>query len=160
MLSILLTIALMAANQAGTLSGTDLLQRGKDNFRAAQYAHAVDDLRAAADALLSAEQKQAYVTTGKIETLPQLEEALVYLTVAYSKLGREDDARETLSRLAAAERIEPHYATLPLTGDVADFPAVATKLSPSMQLPPNPQLATASVVAPAPTVAPTVAVAE
>ena len=59
MLSILLTIALMAANQAGTLSGSDLLQRGKDNFRAAQYAHAVDDLRAAADVFLSADQKQA-----------------------------------------------------------------------------------------------------
>jgi tetratricopeptide (TPR) repeat protein len=155
MLSILLTIALMAANQAGTLSGTDLLQRGKDNFRAAQYAHAVDDLRAAADALLTAEQKQAYVTTGKIDTLPQLEEALVYLTVAYSKLGRSDDARETLTRLAAAERIETHYATLPLTSDVGEFPAIAAKLSPSMHLPTNSQLASAVIATPAPAPTPT-----
>jgi tetratricopeptide (TPR) repeat protein len=151
MLSILLTIALMAANQAGTLSGTDLLQRGKDNFRAAQYAHAVDDLRAAADALLSAEQKESFVTTGKIETLPQLEESLVYLTVAYTKLGRDDDARETLSRLAAAERIESHYATLPLTGDVSDFPSIATRLSPALQLPLNPQLASAQPLVQPPT---------
>lgn len=150
MLSILLTIALMAANQAGTLSGSDLLQRGKDNFRAAQYAHAVDDLRAAADALLTAEQKQAYVTTGKIDTLPQLEEALVYLTVAYSKLGRDDDARETLTRLAAAERIETHYATLPLTSDIGEFPAIAARLSPSMHLPTNSQLASGVIAAPPP----------
>jgi len=154
MLSILLTIALMAANQAGTLSGPDLLQRGKDNFRAAQYAHAVDDLRAAAEALLSTEQKQAYVTTGKLDTLPQLEEALVYLTVAYSKLGRDDDARETVSRLAAAERIETHYATLPLTGEVAEFPAIAARLSPALQLPNNPQLASAEPVSAPPPPAP------
>jgi len=154
MLSILLTIALMAANQAGTVSGPDLLQRGKDNFRAAQYAHAVDDLRAAAEALLSAEQKQSYVTTGKLDTLPQLEESLVYLTVAYSKLGREDDARETLARLAAAERIESHYAALPLTGEVAEFPAIAAQLSPALQLPNNPQLASAEPVSAPPVTSP------
>ncbi|MGZ4778864.1 MAG: hypothetical protein ACXV5L_06685 [Thermoanaerobaculia bacterium] len=153
MLSILLTIALMTADQAAAVSGIVLLQSGKDNFRAAQYARAVDDLRKAADSFLSAEQKQQYVETGKLDTLPQLEEALVYLTVSYSKLGRETDARDTVARLVAAERIEPNYAKLPLTADVADFPALAARLAPSSPLPMNPQLANGGI-APPPTPAP------
>jgi tetratricopeptide (TPR) repeat protein len=156
MLSILLTIALMAADQAGSLSGGDLLQRGKDNFRALRYAEAIDDLRAAADAFLSADQKQKYVESGRLETLPQLEEALVYLTIAYAKIGRDGDARETISRLVTAEKIEPHFSKLALTADVAELPAIVVRLAPTVQLPANAQLASgapAPAVAPAPSVA-------
>jgi len=151
MLSILLTIALMAADQAGTLSGGDLLQRGKDNFRVLRYAEATDDFRAAADAFLSADQKQKYVESGRLETLPQLEEALVYLTIAYAKIGRDADARETISRLVTAEKIEPHFSKLALTADVAEFPAIVARLAPTLQLPANAQLASG---APPPAVVP------
>ena len=124
-----------------TMSPDALLQRGRDNYRSGNYAQAVDDLRAAADGFLSPAQMQTYVNTGRLETLDRFETAMVYLAMSYTKMGREQDAREPLMRIVTAERIAPTYATLNLDSDVADFENVARRLSPSVPLPANTALA-------------------
>ena len=79
-----------------------LLQRGRDHYRAGEYAEAVMALENAAQEFFSNEQMQRYVQTGELDTLPQFETALVYLALAQAKLGRDDDARETKRRLINA----------------------------------------------------------
>src|SRR5206468_12109752 len=101
------------------ISSADLLQRGRDNYRAGKYREAITDLSAAADAILSPSQMQAYVNSGKFESLPKFETAIVYLTMAYAKLGRDADAREQLQRLLIAQGIGPTYASLYSRSDVA-----------------------------------------
>lgn len=122
-------------------SGDDLLGHGRKELRAGRYAEAVNDLGAAADAFLTPQQTAAYVRTGHYEGLDDYETALVYLTVAQMKLGRETDARATLRRLTAAEQIEPTYQRLPLEADAAEFESIAHKLLPEIPLPPNQALA-------------------
>lgn len=136
-----------------------LLQRGIDNYRAGRYAEAVTDLRSAADALLTPEQMRTYVSTGQFASLANFETAVIYLTMAYAKLGKDAEAREQVHRLLVAEQIHPTYATLPLTADVAEFENVAKRVAPSAQLPGNTALAalgTATVPAAVPAPAATV----
>ncbi|HKO54304.1 MAG TPA: hypothetical protein VJ276_00420, partial [Thermoanaerobaculia bacterium] len=78
---------------AQSVTPDELLQRGKDNFRSGHYNEAVADLKAASEAYLAPEQKQQYVATGHLPSLPKLEESFVYLTLAYNRLGRDEDAR-------------------------------------------------------------------
>src|SRR5207253_1123518 len=92
-----------------------VLQRGIENYRSGKYAEAVTDLRAAADALLTPEQMRTYVSTGRFESLANFETAVIYLTMAYAKLGKDAEAREQIQRLLVAEQIHPTYAALPLT---------------------------------------------
>ncbi len=122
-------------------TGDGLLERGRDELRAGQYAEAERDLRKASDAFVTNDQLTAYVRSGHFPSLAKYETTLVYLTLAYVKLGREADAREALRRISVAERIEPTYQTLPLDVDAAPFEAVAEKLLPEMPLPPNQALA-------------------
>lgn len=131
-------VCLLTAQTAA--SPEQLLQRGREEFRAQRYADAANDLRAAADAILTPDQMKNYVNTGQFKSLADFETALVYLTLADVKLGRETDAKQQLQRLSLAEGIAPTYATLPLTSEVADFPQVAQRLMPSLQLPSNPTL--------------------
>ncbi|MFL6246180.1 MAG: hypothetical protein ACJ74H_09165 [Thermoanaerobaculia bacterium] len=119
------------------------LERGKEHFRAGRYVDAIEDLRAAAAAALTPEARQAYVATGKIETLPELEESLVYLALTYDRIGREAEARDAVTRLLNAERISPTYAKLPLSSDAAGFEALAARLVPSIPLARNEKLAAA-----------------
>jgi hypothetical protein len=131
-----------------------VLQRGIENYRAGRYAEAATDLRSAADALLTPEQMRTYVSTGRFESLANFETAVICLTMAYAKLGKDAEAREQVQRLLVAEQIHPTYATLPLTADVADFENVAKRLAPSTQLPANSVLAALRGTAPpAPTAA-------
>lgn len=123
-----------------TLAASPLLDRGKEAFRAGKYADAVEDLRAAAAAALAPEARQAYVATGKLASLSELEESLVYLALAYDRIGREAEARDAVTRLLNAERIQPTYASLPLTADAAGFEEIAAKLVPSIALPANGRL--------------------
>ncbi|HEY3055331.1 MAG TPA: hypothetical protein VGK31_05310 [Thermoanaerobaculia bacterium] len=141
-LSILSALALSAAtpDPAG-LTAEALLQRGVASYRAAHYSDAASDLTAAAQAFLAPEQMQNYVNTGKFQNLGQFETALVYLTLAQTKLGHEDLAREAVLRLMTAERIESLYAQLPLDPDTAEFEVVAAKLVPGSTLPANVRLA-------------------
>jgi tetratricopeptide (TPR) repeat protein len=102
----------------------DLLANGQAEFRAGQFEQAVVNLSAAAEGFQTARMFERYET------------ALVYLALAQARSNRESDTLETIVRLAAAERVEPHYATLTLGPDVADFPALAARLAPA-QLPAN-----------------------
>jgi hypothetical protein len=140
---ILLSIAMLtvcsAAGQS-TVSPDALLQRGIDSYRTDDDASAVRDLEAAAQGYLSTEEMQTYTRTGRFENLQSFEKALVYLTLAQYRLGRENDARETVIRLTTAERIAPTFASLPLDPDAADFEAVAERLVPTAELPANEQL--------------------
>ncbi len=129
------------APEPPNVSPDDLLQRGRDNYQSAHYAEAVNDLRAAAEAFLTPDQMKTYVNTGKFESLPKFQTAVIYLAMAYAKLGREAEAREQIHRLVVSESITPTYAGLPLGPDVADFEQVAQRISPAMQLPANTALA-------------------
>ncbi|MEA2489700.1 MAG: hypothetical protein QOH21_1492 [Acidobacteriota bacterium] len=134
-------LAVFSAAGQGTISPDALLQRGIDSYRADDYTSAVRDLQAAAQTFLSPERMQVYVNTGRFENLQSFEKALVYLTLAQYRLGRENDARETVIRLTTAERIESTFARLPLDPDATDFEAIAARLVPAAELPRNEQLA-------------------
>jgi Flp pilus assembly protein TadD len=138
---IALLAALLLTAQTPTVAPDDLLARGRDNYRAGRYAEAITDLRAAADAILSPAQMQIYVNTGKFDSLPKFETAIVYLAMAYAKLGRDAEAREQIQRLVVAEGIAPTYANLPLGSDIADFEDAARRISPAFALPANLALA-------------------
>lgn len=140
-LATLSMLLLVSASAQPAPSPDALLQRGIDSYRADDFAAAVLDLQAAAQMYLSPERMQAYVNTGRFEHLQSFEKALVYLTLAQYRLGRENDARETVVRLTTAERIEPTYARLPLDPDAADFEAIAARLVPTAELPRNAALA-------------------
>ncbi len=152
--------ALSAAGaETGSMTPDALLQRGLAGYRAGNYSDAAVDLDAAAKALLSQEQMQNYVNTGKFPSLDKLETALVYLTLAQTKLGHEDQAREAVQRLLTAERIESRYAQLPLGTDAAEFERVAARLVPGTDLAHGgtkaPTTAPAPVIVQAPPLAPT-----
>jgi tetratricopeptide (TPR) repeat protein len=136
----LLSIILLTAQ---TPAPDELLQRGRDSFRTAHYEDAIKDLTAAADGFLSPAQVQTYVTTGQLPSLDRFETAVVYLAMAYSKLGKDADAAEQIRRLNAAEAIAPTYASLTFPPDVADFEIVARRVAPSTAIPANPTMTAA-----------------
>lgn len=138
-----------------TVLGAQTLERGKEHFRSGNYVDAIENLRAAAAAALTPEARQAYVATGNLASLAELEESLVYLALSYDRIGREAEARDAVTRLLNAERIKPTYATLPLAADTAGFEALAERLVPSIPLTPNAkhQAAVASGVVVQPTLA-------
>lgn len=149
-LTALLMLALTAlaapvntTGQTAAVAGSpdDLLRQGQDDYRAGRYTQAVTELQAASEAFLTPEQMRTYVNTGKFETLPRFETSIIYLALAYAKLGRDADASEQIHRLTVAEGIEPSYARLPLTADVADFEQVVARVAPATKLPPNTALA-------------------
>jgi hypothetical protein len=81
-----------------------MFQRGLDHFTAGSYATAFDELRMAA--------------FGMVDSIDDFERAHVYATVAAQKLNRESDARNSLQRVLAAEKIEHRYTSLKLPDDV------------------------------------------
>jgi hypothetical protein len=129
------------ASAQTAITPESLLDRGTRAYKAGDYSSAVTDLQAAAQGFLSPEQMQVYVNTGKFERLQSFEKSLVYLALAQFRLGREDDARETLIRLQSAERINPTYATLNLGADAAEIESLSAALTPSNPLPHNVQVA-------------------
>ena len=131
----LLSAFSMSALPADTnLSADQLLQRGVECYRAAKYGDAVTDLSAAAQAFLAPEKMQAYVSSGKFENLGPLETALVYLALAQSRQGRDDDARAAIQRIATAERIAPAYAGLQLGPDKSEFETLSARLMSKTQI--------------------------
>lgn len=156
---VLCCAAALSVAAAETMTPDALLQRGLENYRAGRYSDAAVDLDAAATALLSQEQMQNYVNTGKFPALDKLETALVYLTLAHSKLGHEDQARQAVQRLLTAERIESQYGQLPLGADAAEFERIAARLVPETNLArggatPAPAPAAPTPAAPAPVIVP------
>jgi tetratricopeptide (TPR) repeat protein len=121
--------------QAPAVTPDDLLARGRASYQSGRYADAINDLRAAADAILTPEQMQTYVNSGKFESLPKFETAVIYLAMSYAKLGRDAEAREQIQRLALAETIAPTYATLSLGPDLADFENLRSRVAAGVSLP-------------------------
>lgn len=154
LLSMIIALTTGAIAQTASMTPDALVERGIASYRAGNYAAAATDLDAASQALLSQERMQEYVNTGKFAGLDRFETALIYLTLAQSKLGHTAQAREAVLRLMTAERINPTYAQLPLTSEVAEFEPIAAKLVPASALPANPQMARATTIAPAPTPVP------
>lgn len=111
----------------------DLLERGIARYRAGEHSAAVTDLSAAAQAFLSPEKMQAYVATGRFDDLERFETSLVYLALAYSAQGNEEEARAAIHRLATAERIEPAFARLQLR-ESAEFALLAARIAPEVAL--------------------------
>lgn len=153
--AILFLVSVAAFSAFAEATPESLLARGQEAFRKGDYTSAAVDLQAAAQGFLSPDQMQAYVNTGRFERLQPFETALVWLALAQFRLGREDDARETILRLVSAERIAPTYATLPLSSEAAEFETVVAALVPSARLPRNEQLAAADPNRPLPPVRPT-----
>jgi tetratricopeptide (TPR) repeat protein len=136
---VLLLAAVAALGASAATSPEASLDLGMRAFRAADYASAVVDLRAAADAYGSGVSHQT---------------ALVYLALAQFRLGEEDAARASIQRLLEAERTQPAYATLPLQGDAADYEALVAALVPESTLPRNTHLVVEDQGAALPTVRP------
>jgi tetratricopeptide (TPR) repeat protein len=113
---------LLVAGNLPAAGSDDLFVRGRTAFRAGQYEQSIPDLSAAADSYLADALLDRYETS------------LVYLALAYERTNRDADALETIVRIAASERVEPRFARLELSPDVAAFPDLATRLA-SGQLP-------------------------
>jgi len=110
-----------AASAAPNDFYTGLLKRGIAHVQSGTYDAAMKELRVAA--------------FGLVDDVDQFEIAQVYLTIAAQKLNKEPDARHAAQRVLAAERIEPHYANLPLPADVrAQFEKIVTTILTSDQI--------------------------
>ncbi|HEV7572898.1 MAG TPA: hypothetical protein VGQ21_15475 [Thermoanaerobaculia bacterium] len=138
---------------AGRLAASDddfyqrLYQRGMTHFAAADYASAFTELRSAA--------------FGFVERVEQFEIAQSYACVAAHRLGHDSDARDSLMRLVTAEKVQPHYRSIKLPGDVrTEVDAVAAKLLTKEEaaLLGVSGAATTQVIVPTPTKQPNVAV--
>ncbi len=145
-------VAAVVAAQTASVTPDALLQSGIASYRESHFAEAAKDLRAASDAIVTDEQMQTYVDTGHLPNIEKFETALVYLTLAETKLGNHERAREAVVRLETAERIESVYPRLQLQADAAEFPTIAARLVPGTKL--NTEVAAAPSPAPAPSVSP------
>ena len=151
------TIAILSLTAAlfGHAQTPEVLERGIASYRAGDYERAAAELKEATQIFLAPEQMKKYVNTGEFENLAELETALVYLALAQTKLGRTEEARESVLRLMSAERIKPTFAALSLPAETAEFTRIATSLVPDANLN-QVQVATATPppLTPAPVVAP------
>ena len=135
-IAVLLVVAVLCLGAEAATTPDAALDLGLRAFRAGDYASAVVDLESAASG-----------GAGEVRAT-----ALVYLALAQFRLGREDNARETILRLVAAESETPVYATLPLQEDAAEFETLAAAIVPDAKLPPNENLAAAEPMTPLPAV--------
>lgn len=138
--AVLVLLAAASAFAQDAITPESLLRRGLASYQTRDYTSAVTDLQAAAQGFLTPEQMQAYVNTGKFDRLQSFETSLVYLALSQFRLGREDDARETLLRLQSAERITPTYANLSIGADATEVESLAAALLPANPLPRNLQV--------------------
>jgi hypothetical protein len=124
------------------------------HFAAGDYVNAFMELRNAA--------------FGFVEHVDQFETAQSYAIIAAHRLGHDNDARESLMRIVAAEKIQPHFRSVTLPVDVrAEVDTVAAALLTAEEcallgVPEQVQRAAAAakppVVVPTPTKGPNVAV--
>src|SRR3954468_11230127 len=92
-----------------------LYQRGMAHFATGEYAAAFTELRNAA--------------FGFVEHVDQFETAQSYAIVAAHRLGHDNDARESLMRIVAAEKVQPHFRSVTLPVEVrAEVESVAATL--------------------------------
>jgi tetratricopeptide (TPR) repeat protein len=92
-----------------------LYQRGMAHFATGDYAAAFTELRNAA--------------FGFVEQVDKFETAQCYAIIAAHRLGHDHDARESLMRIVAAEKVQPHFRSVTLPADVrAEVESVAAAL--------------------------------
>jgi tetratricopeptide (TPR) repeat protein len=149
---LLIPVAVFAAS--GDEFYQRLYQRGMAHFAAGDYAHAFTELRNAA--------------FGFVEQVDQFESAQAYAIIAAHRLGHDSDARDSLLRIVAAEKVQPHFRSVTLPDAVrAEVDAVAAALLTAEEctllgVPEQLQQAAAAakppVVVPTPTKRPNVAV--
>jgi hypothetical protein len=77
-----------------------LYQRGMAHFAAGDYEGAYTDLRRAA--------------FGFVEQVDTFETAQAYASIAAHRLGRDNDARDSLMRIVGAEKVQPHFRSIKL----------------------------------------------
>src|SRR4051812_47054909 len=81
-----------------------LQRRGMAHFAAAEYPAAFAELRSAA--------------FGFVESVDTFEAVHAYAAVAAYRAGREAEARDSLIRIATAEKIEPHFVSVTLPEEI------------------------------------------
>jgi len=123
-----------------------LYQRGMAHFASGDYAAAFTELRNAA--------------FGFVEQVDKFETAQSYAIIAAHRLGRDNDARESLMRIVAAEKVQPHFRSVTLPADVrTEVESVASALLTNQECTLlGLSTCTQSVVVPTPTKRPNVAV--
>ena len=97
----------LSAHQAAAEASsfyTDMLHRGVVTYEKGQLPRAADQLRIAA--------------FGLVDDIPQYETAQLYLILIGDKLHHPEDARQAAQKLAAAERIQTSYMSLPVDSSV------------------------------------------
>jgi tetratricopeptide (TPR) repeat protein len=151
-IAVLLVVAVLCSGAAAATPEASL-ELGLRAFRAGDLPSATVDLDAAAQPFGPSEL-QTYVEGGRLDRLPSFETSLIYLALAQFRLGREDDARETILRLIDADRLGAVYATLPLQADASEFETLVAALVPASNLPRNVQIAATDPSLPLPTVRP------
>lgn len=77
-----------------------LYQRGLAHFAAGEFASAFTELRQAA--------------FGFVEQVDTFEAAQAYACIAAHRLGHDNDARDSLMRIVAAEKVQPHFRSVKL----------------------------------------------
>ena len=104
----LLMFCLLIVPMAALAAGDDFYQRmykrGMTHFAAAEYASAFTELRSAA--------------FGFVDQIDKFETAQAYAVIAAHRLGREADTRDSLLRIAIAEKIDPHFQAVTLPAEV------------------------------------------
>src|SRR5258706_10930029 len=119
--AVLLNTAFQAAAADAPSFYESALKRGLATFAKGDYAKAYTQLRIAA--------------FGLVEDIPQYETAQVHVILAAEKLHHPDDARIAARRFAAAERLEPAYASLHIDPALRhDFEALLPTLLTPKQL--------------------------
>ncbi|MDP9360828.1 MAG: hypothetical protein M3P29_05180 [Acidobacteriota bacterium] len=81
-----------------------LYERGMAHFSSGNYAMAFTELRNAA--------------FGFAEQIEKFEIAQTYAAIAAHRLGHDADARDALLRIAAAEKIQPHFRSIKIPADL------------------------------------------
>ena len=94
----------MTAFAAGNDFYQRMYNRGMTHFAAAEYASAYTELRTAA--------------FGFVGEIDRFETAHAYAGIAAHRLGRDADTRDSLARIAIAEKIEPRFQAVTLPDDV------------------------------------------
>ena len=119
--AVLLNTAFQAAAADAPSFYESALKRGLATYAKGDYAKAYTQLRIAA--------------FGLVEDIPQYETAQVHVILAADKLHHPDDARIAARRFAAAERLEPTYASLHIDPTLRhDFEALLPTLLTPKQL--------------------------
>jgi tetratricopeptide (TPR) repeat protein len=153
-IAVLAMLTALAVSASAATTPDVQLDLGLAAFRAGDYTSSILDLGQAAQGLLTEEELQVYIDTGRSDRFQPLETALVYLALSQFRQAQEDDARDTILRLLEIEKLAPTYVNLPLQSDAAEFETLVAALVPGSNLPTNAQLGAVDPTRPLPSVTP------